>query len=248
MGAPCANICTAWAEPEDVCDPPEGVTDDQLALHLLVASNILFNFTGRQWPGSCRETVRPCGGGTAGWCGCSPGRTCGCKRVSELRLGGSPITMVEEVKIDGAVLDPNRYRVDDHGYLVYVPADDDTRQGWPCCQDMRKPDTDDDTWSVTYRYGTGPDAGGTMAAAALAKELALACMPGQPCRLPKRVTSITRQGVSLAVIDPLDLFEKGRTGLAEVDLWLGSIKAGRKTRRASVHVPGKSRRVRRWGT
>jgi hypothetical protein len=247
MGAPCPSICSPWADIADICNPPD-VTDETLEQQLLNASNILFHFTGRQWPGSCAETVRPCGGGSEGWCGCSGGRTCGCRRPSEIRLGGSPITSVTEVKIDGAVLDPSLYRVDDWTHLVYLPADDDERQGWPCCQDVRLPDSEENTWSVAYTYGTGPDVGGSIYAAELAGELARACAGDTECRLPKRVQTIVRQGVTLAVVDPLNLFEDGRTGLPDVDLWLGSLRYGRRKRRATVMIPGQGRRVRRVGT
>lgn len=46
---------------------------------------------------------------------------------------------------------------------------------------------------------------------------------GRPgCKLPERVTSVTRQGVSWTVLDPMDFLTKGMTGVGTVDLWLAS--------------------------
>lgn len=253
MAAPNTSTCEPWATVADVCAPCDDYAFDLVQLEdgLQVASDVLFNLTGRQWPGECSTTVRPCGYRRADSCGCMSSRTCGCRRLSELQLPG-PVVSVEQVKIDGEVVPTARYRVDDHRHLVYLPESDSAeRQGWPCCQRLDLADTEDDTWSVTYTFGMAPPPGGVRAAAALGCQLALACSPesaGQ-CRLPKRVTSITRQGVTLAMIDPLTLFADGLTGLAEVDLWVQSIILGAKRRRASVWVPGQARHaIRHVGT
>jgi len=253
MPAPNTSTCDPWATMADVCSPCDDYEFDTVVLEdaLQVASDVLFNLTGRQWPGECTTEVRPCGYRRPDSCGCLSSTTCGCRRLSELALPG-PVVSVEEVKIDGAVVPTARYRVDDHRWLVYLPESDSAeRQGWPCCQRLDLADTEDDTWVVAYTYGMAPPPGGVRAAAALGCQLALACSPEtvNQCRLPKRVTSITRQGVTLAMIDPLTLFADGLTGLAEVDLWVQSILLGAKRRRASVWVPGQARHaIRHAGT
>lgn len=271
MAVPDSGICTPWAAEADVCSPCDDYTFDTGVLvdMLDVASEVLFNLTGRQWPGICCETVRPCGvrsasatpyrdrarNQLAGWCGCNQPRACACRRLPELRLPNYPVVEVTEVKIDGAVLPTDEYRVDDWRYLVRLPDPDDERPGWPCCQDLALADTEADTWSVTYTYGADPPAGGVHAAARLGCELALACNPeavaaGQ-CRLPMNVSSVVRQGVSMefgVVLDPTALFTDGRTGLPEVDLWVASVNHGRRQRRGTVMIPGRGRSVRRAGT
>ena len=130
-------------------------------------------------------------------------------------------------------------------------SDSAERQGWPCCTRLDLADTEEDTWSITYTYGQNPPIGGIRAAAVLACELTLAFQPEtvNQCRLPKRVTSITRQGVSMAILDPLTLFADGLTGLSEVDLWVSSVAVGAKRRRASVIVPGQpAHGIRRTNT
>ena len=63
MGAVCTSSCSVWASVDDVCSPcddysfPAGLLDDMLA----VASDILFELSGRRFPGSCSDIVRPCG-------------------------------------------------------------------------------------------------------------------------------------------------------------------------------------------
>lgn len=266
MGAPCQGTCTPWATVADVSSPCDDYEFDEALLEdaLQVASDVLFDLTGRAWAGSCTEVVRPCsryratghaggwhdGRTWAGWCGCARRRSCGCSRLSEIRLGGYPITGITAVKVDGDTLDPSLHRVDDHRWLVRLPDPDGTNPGWPCCQDLALPDTDEGTFSVEYVYGVEPPRGGVRAAASLGCQLALAWSPetvGQ-CRLPKRVTTIARQGVTLAVLDPLTLFRDGLTGLSDVDLWVASVWMGRKRRRSTVVVPGQGRAVRRAGT
>lgn len=262
------TTCAPWADAADVCSPCDDYAFDPALLDdaLQMASDVLYELTRRKWPGECSETLRPCGYGTgrttapqlrthgyqpAQWCGCNDSRACGCRRPREVKLPGYPVTGVTQVKIDGVVLHADRYRVDDKRWLVYLPESDSAeRQGWPCCQRIDLADTELDTWSVTYTYGEAPPIGGARSAATLGCQLALACQPetvGQ-CRLPKRITSITRQGVTLAVLDPLTLFADGLTGLSEVDLWVQSILRGDAQRRATVHVPGAQQRHRRVGS
>lgn len=244
------GTCSPWAAPADVCAPcsDEGFDVGVLTTSLQVASDILFDLTRRRWPGVCTDVVRPCGYrtrsrwgvGGVGWCGCNSSSTCGCRRLSEIRLPGHPVVEVTSVKIDGVVVAPARYRIDNNRWLVYLPESDEAeRRGWPCCQRLDLADTEDDTWSIAYSFGTLPPPGGNRAAASLGCQLALACSPatvGQ-CALPKRVTSIVRQGVTMAVVDPLTLFKDGLTGLADVDLWVAAVNRGAATRPATVWSP-----------
>lgn len=254
MTAPSASTCSPWAEMGDVCSPCDDYSFDPtlLADSLQIASDVLYELTGRRWSGECEETIRPCGYRTSdsGWCGCTSSRGCGCRRLSELRLPGYPASAVTEVKIDGVVIDPARYRVDAHRWLVYLPESDTAeRRGWPCCQRLDLPDTEEDTFSVTYTFGQDPPPGGIKAAAILGCQIALACQPetagGGRCRLPKRVTTITRQGVSMAVLDPMTFVADGLTGLTEVDLWVQSTLIGASRRRASVFRPDTAGRAAR---
>ena len=258
MGRP--GVCTPWADLSDM--PCVDYATDPVAADqaLRFASDVLYDLSGRQWPGECVETVRPCAtrspGFRAGWwpvgdrrgswgsCSCNRARRCGCSSISEVRLG-SHVLAVTEVRVDGEVVPPVEYAVDDEQYLVGLTAADGTQRRWPCCQRLDREPTGPGTWAVTFSWGGLPPDGGVRASAALGCELLKAASGDKGCRLPKRVTSIVRQGVTVAVLDPLTLFADGATGLPEVDLWLGSVRYGRAHRPARLLVPGRGRRATR---
>jgi hypothetical protein len=146
------------------------------------------------------------------------------------------------VRIDGALLPETEYRVDDRRWLVRL---DPEGEAWPSCQDLTAADTAPDTFSVQFTYGIDPPAAGVLAAATLACELALACAGSDSCRLPRRVQQITRDGVSMALLDPLTMFDEGRFGIPEVDMFIATYNPKKLQRRASVVSPHLRRPVRR---
>lgn len=242
--------CVPWATAADVCSPCDDYAFDSALLDqsLDAASEILFQLSGRQFPGECEVTVRPCAQrcGSASslfwndsWGTCSCVSACACSPPSQVMLGAWPIIQIVEVKVDGDVLGPAYWRVDDFSWLVRLPDDDGTNPGWPATQRLDLPDTEVDTWSVALVYGRQPPQSGVTAAARLGCELALACQPEtvDRCRLPRRVKEITRQGVSMALIDPMEFLREGRTGLYEVDLFLAAFNPAGLMRQATVMSP-----------
>jgi hypothetical protein len=129
---------------------------------------------------------------------------------------------------------------------VRLPDADGVRKGWPCCQDLALPATEPGTFEVAFFYGQEPPKAGKHAAAVLACELALACDGSDECRLPKRLQSITRQGVTAVVLDAFDFLNRRRTGLIEVDSFLAAYNPHGLTRRASVINPDLMRPVRHY--
>ncbi len=232
---------------------------------LQAASDLLYEMSGHQFPGICEVTLRPCAAprraaqrdrsydppgwiGSWGYCGC--GDTCGCAPWYGIELGPYPITGVSEVKVDGVVLDPSRYRVDDWRTLRRLADADGSNPGWPSTQHLDLADTEEGTWSVTFEWGREPPASGVRASAVLACELALSCDPenADQCRLPKRATSVTREGVTV-VLSPSDfLDDRGHTGLFEVDIFLRAVNPERIRRGASVWHVGMARGGVRPGT
>lgn len=148
-------------------------------------------------------------------CGCRSG-DCSCTFLSEARLVG-PVGGIESVTINGAVLDPSAYRVDNGNLLVRVDGG-----VWPACQDMAASLSDPtaQTFGVSYYMGFAPDLVSKYAAGLLAVEYAKACM-GKKCALPNGVTTITRQGVSMEI--QAGLFPNGFTGIQAVDAWLYTV-------------------------
>jgi hypothetical protein len=244
-------VCDAW--PVDTsclpqgwpAEPTEWNPEQKAAVD--VASEILKRLSGGVF-GLCTLKIRPCrtryrepwpdpamlGVGTVAggpWSptlldgriynfhfGCGGDSSCGCSPMSEITLD-PPAYDVVQVKVDGLVLPASAYRVDDTRKLVRVDGLD-----WPDCQEMARSDTEPGTWSVVYRTGTPVPPGGRMAVALLAAQLWKACGGNRgKCALPERVTEVIRDGVTYTLLDNLETFERGRTGLSRVDLWLASV-------------------------
>lgn len=242
------GICEPWATAEDACSPCDDLDSDLLTRWMDAASSILYALTGYRWAGQCSDLVYPTSEECLYWLRISRrSGLLGRRDRRSLKLPGYPVVEVTEVLIDGVAVDPELYRVDDQQYLVYQPESlNSGTQNWPVFNDVRLPPGSVGTWSVEYVYGVAPPPGGKEAAAALGCELAKSCSADdEDCRLPARVTSITRQGVTMAVLDPLTLFQDGLTGLPEVDLWVSAMNRGNARRPAQVWVPGQRRKVRR---
>jgi hypothetical protein len=141
---------------------------------------------------------------------------------------------VLSVKVDGAIVPPASYRVVGDEVLRRIDG-----ESWPRSQNLDIADTEPDTFSVTFTYGREVPIAGQRAAAALACQLGLALNPAtaDKCKLPKRITSITRQGVSWTVIDPWEFLDKGKVGIYDVDVFLAGFNPNRLQRRAVALSP-----------
>lgn len=241
--------CEDWCGPEDpfTCSPAiaEDDRDYGLAARMVtVASELLYMASGRLYPGWCELSARPCGLWACGHTE-APWGTCGCGRVDELLLPG-PVIGVLEVRVDGAVVDPATWRLDGRR-LVRLDGD-----RWPTCQDLAAdPETDSDTFLVTYVRGRRPPEAGRHAAALLARELYNGCA-GADCKLPEKTVTVVRQGTTLSLTRPetlgLDRDGKWTFGIREVDYFLGAYgrPAGRR-RAGSAHSPHAQPATRRTG-
>lgn len=217
MGVP-VEYCEPWTTVDRLCCPDiEGVdcvtgdpvvntyawTDEEL---IDAATGMLFRQTCHLFPGHCEITIRPCA-----YCACNR-RKCGCGRYVYIDLQDRyPVISVDEVLIDGVVVDPATYRVDDFRRLVRLDG-----LCWPACNDMSADDSEPGTFSVTYTAGRTPPIELQMAAAELACELKRACN-GADCRLPSNVTSVSRQGVTLNIDAIEAAVNGGVSGIAIVD-------------------------------
>jgi hypothetical protein len=103
---------------------------------------------------------------------------------------------VVDVRLDGVVLNPSQYRVDENRKLVRTDGGT-----WPMCQDMSLEDDQSGTWSVTITVGETVPVLGRRAVADLAAEFAKDCA-GEECLIPYDVTSLTRQGITLDFGNP----------------------------------------------
>lgn len=230
---PCGwTIDTACCDNWDTLDPAvqQAATD--------YATTVLWAATGRQF-GICPQVVRPCGRTcnqtnngyfwsdgvyipyilNGVWrncfCGCGTGPgCCTCEPRCQVYLPG-PVVSVTGVVVDGLLIDPSAYRVDDAKWLVRTDG-----ECWPLCQDYSVDAGlnvfNDNTMQVSYGKGIAVPAALQVAGGSLACEFAKACTGG-PCRLPSRASTIARQGVQITFQNIDMLLENGMTGLPEVD-------------------------------
>lgn len=271
MSAPCVTACSPWATRDDLPAKCADADDDVKDQALADATDILFFKSGQKWPGYCSDVVRPNGQSIfdmasrstvrdvlrwdswadrnwSGLCGCNHRiGEYGCGRLSEVSLGVWPVDRIEQVKVDGEVLDPSLYRVDDYQYLVRLPDPDGSNPGWKCCQRMDLAATEEGTFEVSVVYGTLPPNGGRVAAAALACQL-IRSRSGEACEIPANVQSLTRQGVGMNIQSVVDLLGQGKTGSNEADRWLAAVNPTGQTRPGGVLIPGARSSVRRVGT
>lgn len=90
---------------------------------------------------------------------------------------------------------------------------------------------------VTYKWGGPPPPAGVTAVLDLANELVKAIECPEDCKLPERVTSVSRQGVSFQVFDPQDFMTDGRLGLYSVDVFLKAVNPNKAQLPARVFSP-----------
>lgn len=176
---------------------------------------------GAMWTASYGAPWLPVWDG-ANWrnvaCGCGSRCNWVAPNVVHLVAAGQPIQAVTEVVIAGDVLPDTEYVLE--GDLLYRIGTD-----WPV-QDLTQPLDQPGTWSVTYTRGNPPPPGTAKLVGQLAAEFLAACNGGK-CRLPRRVKSVTRQGVSYDMVDPTDIYASGKTGIPEIDLWLTAVNPAR---------------------
>ena len=202
-----------------------------------LATTIMYYLSGRQF-GSWVRTVRPCRGPWPshqltgpvtsyllswegnGWYSFP----CGCK--GSCRVSGPRV-----VHLGGPVQELLSLQIEETTFLA--PALDDMvklegsalyRVGgpWPR-QDLGRPLGEKSTWAITYRQGRDVPAGVGALTGVLAAELETALDDDGQCRLPRTVTVASRQGVTYRAYDPAVIYQTGKTGLAEIDLWLAAV-------------------------
>lgn len=219
------------------CLPVVTADPDQVRLQGCVdtAVSILWAFTGRQF-GCLPVRLRPCPQSPDRPLYWLPGflwgtlaesdvwlwRTTLCGCGTRCRVGGphivhlpGPVAEVTAVTVGGEVMDPSGYVLE--GDRLYTRL-----ERWPD-QDLRRPAGDEGTWTVDYLQGVPPPAGADQMVAILAREFWRACTGDKACRLPKRVESVSRQGISLKMFDPNALFTNSQTGIPEIDMWVQAV-------------------------
>lgn len=136
---------------------------------------------------------------------CFCGNSCQCEGKSEVLLG-TPVGRIDDVSIDGVSLPTTAYRVENGNILVRLDGAE-----WPSCSG--------DDFTVTYLNSYEVDILGQAAGGYLAAEyLKLFGPAAAKCRLPRGVTSVTRQGMQFEV--SAGMFPNGVTNIPEVDVYI----------------------------
>jgi hypothetical protein len=127
------------------------------------------------------------------------------REVQAIDLPG-PVGAVTEVVVGGEVLDPLAYRVENGRYLIRMDSG-----SWPT--------ESGDNFRVTYFNSHPVDEMGSYAAGVMAAEwLKLLTNAKGGCRLPRSVTNIQRQGLTMELAR--GMFPDGVTGMPEVDAYI----------------------------
>jgi hypothetical protein len=264
------GLAAPWVTADDIigdgslcpsCVANDAITPEAAAAAGRLASSVLYEVTGRKWSGVAEQVVRPAARPRTDPAPPDPRVTSDNRFTSvppgwheawgwyewndrsdlaerrRITLGFYPVNEVLDVEFAGVPLDPATYRVDESRWLVRQDG-----QRWPCRQDWWAPDGSPNTWSVTFTYGTPPPPEGVTVAAVYACELAKSLV-GSDCSLPARTQSITRQGITQVVFDPLDLIVDGMTGLPVVDTWVKAVNPTGRRRRGRIVSPDVPRRV-----
>jgi hypothetical protein len=234
---PCAwdvtcGECDGWD------DYPQEVRDTALWL----AATYLWAATGRQY-GPCPITVRPSQGkgseilyqdfavmpgaqglgvpggpflfgGTWFNSGCATA-CCGASACGVVLRG--PVAGIEEVLIGDEVIPSSAYRVDVAGGAWLLVRTDG--ECWPACQNFTADQGEEGSFSITYLYGRALPEALAVATAQLACEWAKG-LTGGACKLPAKMTRLSRQGVEVELESP----EPGdRTGIGQVDMVVAAL-------------------------
>jgi hypothetical protein len=276
LDSPRTGPAVPWLKASDVLAAP-ALEEFEVAVEVaqqmaMVASEILYNaskrvYTGVADPVTVRPIARPTDvdtrfghrGVPQGYLAAGQNSTAygmpgggvnyfGSSKPAEVELGGYPIVSIDTVKIDGLIIPPNEYYVQDRRVLVRcLPSAEATpteRWGWPMVQRLDLPDSEPGTFSVTFQYGVAPPASGVLAATTLAVQLVLNYL-GQDNSLPQRTVSVSRQGVSVQVASVIDLLKAGMTGIYEVDVFIEAVNPNRSRLPSLVWSPdtGRPRRM-----
>lgn len=227
-----------------------------------LAAGLMWAATGRRY-GLCDITIQPCnplqggtdyrvypaiydswGGGESGllgpyidvegtWRNAYCGSSCGCatRQGCQIELAG-PTTKerISQVTVAGDVVDPDAYVVFDGYLLTRVDG-----QCWPTCN--LPTNQSPPGFTVAYSRGDPIPPAIQVAFETVGCEFAKACAGGN-CRLPTRLSNLSRQGVEVDVADISTAWAAMmRTNIPLVDQAIAADNPGQLRQRPEVFSP-----------
>lgn len=149
-----------------------------------------------------------------------------------------PLHEVTGVWVNGSILDAGQYVVIEG--VVYPTNGTIFPENQNLDDDYH---SDNNTFAIEFTYGVVPPMAGQLAAGVLSLEIMRALCKDSGCKLPERLQSITRQGVTMGFVDNFDGLEDGKTGIWLVDSWVSSLRGAK--RHSTVHSPDGSQHPRK---
>lgn len=214
-----------WIEPADTIDPTGPYT--QLAVD--AASWLLFKLTGEKYPG--RNNITECYS-QENFSSFSMTPTVVNGQIyntvnggmRKLHLRQTPALKINSISINGIILDSSKYQLRNNSFIVQTNL-----MAWNL--------SPVNEICVDYDYGLNPPAMGKLACTLLANELIKSyTMPSQ-CKLPERVTSVSRQSVSFSILDPHTFLNEGKLGIYLVDAFITTANPNRAKKQSKVFSP-----------
>lgn len=213
-----ATTCTAWDVewPNGACDGDPTLRESARA----AAERWLWAATGRVFS-TCVTTAERVAVQRACGCGlprpflyngsyvnvsCDP---CG-EDCCSLRLPRRPVVSVQEIRVDGEALDGDAWWLDGDTVRLLSGC-------WPLTQTCQPSPVEAD-----WTHGLVPPPDAALALGELASEL-FAGWTGAACRLPSRLVSMTRQGLTMDFADPTTYLGTNQFGLPITDAFVRSV-------------------------
>lgn len=190
------------------------VGDIRLIDAIADASLLMYYWTARTY-GLCNATLRV---------------SCNAE-CSRIDLGLWPITALTAVRYEGVDQDVTKFHIDEFHYLVRSDSTDPwpyNPNTWAETGGAHDSATDGYVFEVEVTYGIAAPSLLERATRALACELlATTCGLEGECKLPERVSSVSRRGISMEVASSTDLLRDGLTGIYAVDLAIKALNPSR---------------------
>lgn len=203
--------------------PPLDENDEKVVRILEAVSSMMSRWSAYSI-GLCQESVRPLSI-------CPKCRSACCGAADGIRLSseeGSPVHDVTEVRLDGLPVPEEQWRYDrPTGMLWAVPP-----LTWPTSDRRDLPSTAEGTFEVDITTGAEPDGWAMWVAEQLAIELLRSCFDQKGCRLPRNVTSVSGQGVTVQLSD-----EEINHMIPEVGAWVAAVNPAKATLPARISSP-----------
>lgn len=222
-----------WITVDDLADPPDHFTADWA---IRASTWILFKLSGEKYSGTRTDTDYYSVNGSSssayapevisGHIVNLPRYSSG---ITNLRLRQTPVLSVESIYIGSELQDPTTYQLRNNAYVV-------RRNKQPWVLDPLN------EIEITYTHGTPPPSMGKVAAIRFANELIWNEIDSDKCTLPERVSSsMTRQGVSYTILDPMEFIKDGHIGIPMVDMFLNAANPNKAKKKPKIFSPDKPR-------